>query len=76
MPTPRFTDTRDRIDKAPIRLWFASRILLRHPDHEPPNLGQHAATARPRLRIGPLPGDEPPMPAQQGVGGDNRRDGA
>jgi hypothetical protein len=43
------------------------RILLRHPDHDAPDLGEHVATTG-TGRIRPFPGDELTMPAQQRLG--------
>ena len=39
------------------------------------DFGEHAATARPS-RVGPLPGDQLSVPAQQGIGRDDRRERA
>src|SRR5215471_21335728 len=48
-------------------------ILLRHPYHEAPDFGDHAATTRP-AGVRPLPGDELTMPPQQRFGCHDRGD--
>src|SRR5439155_9792830 len=48
-------------------------ILFRHPDDQPFDFRENAATSRTR-RVRPFPRDELPMPAQNGVGRDDRRD--
>jgi hypothetical protein len=50
------------------------RVLVRHPHHHLPNLGEGASAARRPPRGRRFPGNELPMPAQQGIGGDDRRD--
>jgi hypothetical protein len=43
-------------------------ILRRHADNELPNLGRHRQPARPATAVAVvLPGDELPMPCQEGV---------
>ena len=49
------------------------RIFLRHPYEEPVDLGEDAAPSWPR-RVRPFPRDELPMPAQNRIGRDDRRD--
>jgi hypothetical protein len=49
------------------------RILRGHPDHQAPDLGEHAAPAKPD-RVRPLPGDELTMPPQQRIGRHDRGD--
>jgi hypothetical protein len=49
-------------------------ILLRHSHNQSLDLGENARTTTALLRIRPLAGDEPPMPAQNRVGCDDRRD--
>ena len=48
------------------------RVLLRHPDDELADLREDAATSRTR-GVCPFPCDEQPMPAQNRVGRDDRR---
>ena len=50
------------------------RVLLGHPQDQPPDLGEHARTTAPPLRVRPLPRDQLPMPAENRVGRDDRRD--
>ena len=50
-----------------------TRILGRHSHDEPANLQEHGRPARPTPRARPFPGDELPMPPENGVGRDNRR---
>jgi hypothetical protein len=47
------------------------RILLRHPDDEPADLRQDAATSR-TCSVRPFPRDELPMPAQNRLRRDDR----
>ena len=50
------------------------RVLLRHPQDQPSDLGEHARTTAPPLRVRPLPRDQLPMPAENRVGRHERRD--
>src|ERR1019366_7369202 len=43
-------------------------ILARHPHDQLPDLGEHAATTRPKRRTRPLPRDELAMPPEQRIG--------
>ena len=49
-------------------------ILLGHPQHQTPNLHQHAGATAASLRAGPFTRDQFPMPPQNRVGRHNRRD--
>jgi hypothetical protein len=50
-----------------------ARILGRHPHDQTANLREHVGPSRPAFRVRPLPGDELPVPAENGVGRDDRR---
>src|ERR1035437_3677153 len=49
-------------------------VLLGHPYHQAPDLGQHAGTTASPLRVRPFARDQLPMPPQNRVGRDDRRD--
>ena len=51
-----------------------TRILGRHPHDQPADLREHTGPSRTPLRVRPFPGDELPVPAQNRVGRDDRRD--
>jgi hypothetical protein len=50
-----------------------ARILGRHAYDQAANLREHVGASRPAFRVGPLPGDELPVPAENRVGRDDRR---
>lgn len=50
------------------------RVLRRHPHHEPADLREYARPSGPPSRVRPFSGDELPMPPQNRVGCDERRD--
>ena len=83
MQTVGFQDARDRrsadlvakiLERTPNASVAPRRIFLSHAHDELPNLGQNTATAVSLLRTRPLARHELPVPSQQRVRRDDRRE--